>query len=113
MVVIGSVGTLEVTQHWGLSRHGHLPDGIVKAAGAHLGLAVAMINEWKKLFPYRGISEITVQDPISDQGLCHRTAGLIGWRNLLLVTERQIELARRLGAVEGAAVQAQLPGPCL
>jgi hypothetical protein len=51
LVVIGSVGTLEVTQHWGLSRHGHLPDGIVKAAGAHLGLAAAMINEWKKLFP--------------------------------------------------------------
>jgi hypothetical protein len=51
LVVIGSGGTLEVTQHWGLSRHGHLPAGIVKAAGAHLGLAAAMINEWKKLFP--------------------------------------------------------------
>ena len=45
LVVIGIVGTLEIAQHLVPSRHGRIPDSIVKAAGALLGLAAAMITE--------------------------------------------------------------------
>ena len=45
LVTIGIVGGLEAAQHWVPSRHGRLPDSLVKAAGALLGLAAAMISE--------------------------------------------------------------------
>ena len=51
LVVIGIVGMLEVAQHLVPSRHGRIPDGFVKAAGALLGLAAAMIVERKKSVP--------------------------------------------------------------
>jgi hypothetical protein len=48
LVVIGIVGLLELAQNLVPSRHGRLPDGIVKAAGALLGLAGVMIGERSK-----------------------------------------------------------------
>jgi VanZ family protein len=39
--VLGIVGFLEVAQNYVPDRHGPLPDGLVKAAGALLGAAFA------------------------------------------------------------------------
>lgn len=41
-LVIGLAGLLEVLQHVSPSRHGRLPDGLVKAAGALLGIGLAV-----------------------------------------------------------------------
>ncbi len=49
LVVIGIVGALELAQQLVPSRHGRLPDGILKAAGALLGLAAATISTHSKL----------------------------------------------------------------
>jgi hypothetical protein len=51
LVVIGIVGALELAQHLVPSRHGRLPDGIVKVAGALLGLAAAAISPRRKVDP--------------------------------------------------------------
>ena len=51
LMVIGIVGMLEVAQHLVPSRHGRLPDSIVKAAGALVGLAAAMISKREKAVP--------------------------------------------------------------
>ena len=51
LVVIGIVGTLEIAQHLVPSRHGRLPDSIVKAAGALFGLAATMISKREKAVP--------------------------------------------------------------
>lgn len=44
-LVIGLAGLLEVLQHVSPSRHGRLPDGLVKAAGALLGIGLAVVAE--------------------------------------------------------------------
>jgi VanZ family protein len=44
-LVVGLAGLLEVLQHVSPSRHGRLPDGLVKAAGALLGVGVAVAAE--------------------------------------------------------------------
>jgi VanZ family protein len=41
-LVIGLAGLLEVLQNLSPGRHGRLPDGLVKAAGALLGIVLAM-----------------------------------------------------------------------
>jgi hypothetical protein len=51
LVAIGIVGILELTQQLVPSRHGHLPDGIIKAAGVLLGLAAATISTRSKIAP--------------------------------------------------------------
>ena len=51
LVVIGIVGVLELAQHLVPSRHGRLPDSIVKVAGALLGLAAAAISPRRKVDP--------------------------------------------------------------
>ena len=51
LVVIGIVGTLEIAQHLVQSRHGRIPDSIVKAAGALFGLATASISKREKAVP--------------------------------------------------------------
>jgi VanZ family protein len=43
VLLLGIVGFLEVAQNYVPSRHGRLPDGLVKAAGALLGAAFATI----------------------------------------------------------------------
>jgi hypothetical protein len=49
LMVIGIVGGLELAQHLVPGRHGRLPDGLVKASGALLGLAAAMVGgrKWR------------------------------------------------------------------
>jgi hypothetical protein len=44
-LVIALAGLLEVLQHVSPSRHGRLPDGFVKAAGALLGIGLAVTAE--------------------------------------------------------------------
>jgi apolipoprotein N-acyltransferase len=44
-LVVGIAGTLEVLQHLNPSRHGRLPDGTVKAAGALWGVVLVMLAE--------------------------------------------------------------------
>jgi VanZ family protein len=44
-LVIALAGLLEVLQHVSPSRHGRLPDGMVKAAGALLGIGLAVVAE--------------------------------------------------------------------
>jgi apolipoprotein N-acyltransferase len=44
-LVIGLAGLLEVLQHVSPSRHGRVPDGMVKAAGALLGIGLAVMAE--------------------------------------------------------------------
>ncbi|MGF9759477.1 VanZ family protein [Microvirga sp. 0TCS3.31] len=44
-LVIGLAGLLELLQHVSPSRHGRLPDGLVKAAGALLGIGLAVAAE--------------------------------------------------------------------
>ena len=44
-LVIGLAGLLEVLQHVSPSRHGRLPDGLVKAAGALLGIVLGLVAE--------------------------------------------------------------------
>ncbi|ANY82162.1 hypothetical protein BB934_27795 (plasmid) [Microvirga ossetica] len=41
VLLVGIVGFLEVAQNLVPGRHGHLPDGLVKASGALLGAAFA------------------------------------------------------------------------
>ena len=49
LVVIGMVGLLEAAQYFVPGRHGRLSDGIVKASGALLGIAVArLVDRWKR-----------------------------------------------------------------
>ncbi|MBF9233910.1 VanZ family protein [Microvirga alba] len=43
LLVIGIAGLLEAAQNIVPGRHGRLPDGIVKASGAILGAAIAMV----------------------------------------------------------------------
>ena len=43
LILIGMVGLLEAAQYLVPGRHGHLSDGIVKASGALLGIAVSII----------------------------------------------------------------------
>jgi VanZ family protein len=44
-LLIGLAGLLEMLQHVSPSRHGRLPDGLVKAAGALLGMVVSVVAE--------------------------------------------------------------------
>ncbi|WP_201863943.1 VanZ family protein [Microvirga soli] len=44
-LAIGLAGLLEVLQHMSPNRHGRLPDGLVKAAGALLGVGLAVAAE--------------------------------------------------------------------
>ncbi len=44
-LVVALAGLLEVLQHVSPSRHGRLPDGMVKAAGALLGIGIAVVAE--------------------------------------------------------------------
>lgn len=44
-LVIGLAGALEVLQHLNPSRHGRLPDGTIKAAGALWGIVLVVIAE--------------------------------------------------------------------
>ena len=44
-LVIGLAGLLEVLQHVSPSRHGRLPDGLFKAAGALLGIVLGLVAE--------------------------------------------------------------------
>jgi hypothetical protein len=44
-LVIGVAGLLEVLQHLAPGRHGQLPDGSVKAAGALLGAGLVVVAE--------------------------------------------------------------------
>jgi len=41
VLLLGIIGFLEIAQNYVPSRHGHLPDGLVKASGALLGAAFA------------------------------------------------------------------------
>ena len=43
VLLLGIVGFLEVAQNYVPGRHGRLPDGVVKASGALLGVAFAML----------------------------------------------------------------------
>jgi hypothetical protein len=43
VLLIGGIGFLEVAQNHVPSRHGRLPDGLVKVSGALLGAAFAML----------------------------------------------------------------------
>ncbi|MBM6584316.1 hypothetical protein ILT44_29410 [Microvirga sp. BT689] len=43
VLLVGIVGFLEVAQNLVPGRHGRLPDGVVKASGALLGVAFAML----------------------------------------------------------------------
>ncbi|MEZ0171244.1 VanZ family protein [Microvirga sp. TS319] len=45
VLLLGLVGLLEVAQNHVPGRHGRLPDGLVKASGALLGIAFAMLIE--------------------------------------------------------------------
>jgi VanZ family protein len=44
-LVVALAGLLELLQHVSPSRHGRLPDGLVKAAGALLGIGLAVAAE--------------------------------------------------------------------
>jgi VanZ family protein len=48
VLLVGLVGLLEVAQNFLPSRHGRLPDEIVKTSGAFLGVALAMFIERRK-----------------------------------------------------------------
>ena len=51
LLVLGTVGLLEVAQHLVPSRHGHLHDSIVKASGAFAGAVMAMLVDRRKVVP--------------------------------------------------------------
>lgn len=51
VLLIGVVGGLEVLQNFVPGRHGHLPDGLVKASGALLGVAFAATISGDKRIP--------------------------------------------------------------
>jgi VanZ family protein len=51
LLVVGIVASLEVAQNFVPGRHGRLPDGLVKAAGALFGFATIMISKRKKAVP--------------------------------------------------------------
>ncbi len=49
-LLIGIVGFLEVAQNYVPGRHGRLPDGVVKASGALLGIAFAtFVTRYKQV----------------------------------------------------------------
>ncbi len=50
-LLLGLAGFLELAQNHVLGRHGRLPDGLVKASGALLGVAFAMLVERHKRAP--------------------------------------------------------------
>ena len=60
-LVIALAGLLEVLQHVSPSRHGRLPDGLVKAAGALLGAGFAVAVE--RVLPRLRASSRSRQDP--------------------------------------------------
>lgn len=51
ILLLGLVGFLEIAQNHVPGRHGRLPDGLVKASGALLGVAFAMLIERHKRIP--------------------------------------------------------------
>jgi hypothetical protein len=51
VLLIGLIGLLEVAQNIVPSRHGRLPDEIVKTSGALCGVALAMLIERQKRVP--------------------------------------------------------------
>ncbi len=51
VLLIGIVAFLEVTQNYVPGRHGRLPDGVVKASGALLGVAFATFVARQKRVP--------------------------------------------------------------
>jgi hypothetical protein len=53
LLVIGIVASLEVAQNFVPSRHGRLPDGLLKTAGGLLGFAGAMFATEKRLLRRR------------------------------------------------------------
>jgi VanZ family protein len=52
VLLLGIVGFLEVAQNYVPGRHGRLPDGLVKAAGAFLGVAFATLVTHQKRVSY-------------------------------------------------------------
>jgi hypothetical protein len=50
VLLVGIVGFLEVAQNYVPGRHGRLPDGVVKASGALLGVAFAMLAACRNRF---------------------------------------------------------------
>ncbi len=53
LLVLGIVASLEVAQNFVPSRHGRLPDGLLKTAGALLGFAGVMFATEKRLLRNR------------------------------------------------------------
>jgi VanZ family protein len=51
LLLVGLVGLLEVAQNFLPSRHGRLPDEMVKTSGALLGVALAMFIERHRRVP--------------------------------------------------------------
>jgi hypothetical protein len=51
VLLLGLVGFLEIAQNHVLGRHGRLPDGLVKASGALLGVAFATLATRDKRIP--------------------------------------------------------------
>jgi VanZ family protein len=51
VLLLGLIGLFEVAQNYIPGRHGRLPDGLVKASGALLGAAFAMLIERHKRVP--------------------------------------------------------------
>jgi VanZ family protein len=43
VLLVGMVGFLEIAQNYVPGRHGRLPDGVVKASGALLGVTLAVL----------------------------------------------------------------------
>jgi len=48
LIVIAVTGLLELAQHLAPGRHGRFHDAVLKAAGAFLGLAIAMATDRRK-----------------------------------------------------------------
>jgi drug/metabolite transporter (DMT)-like permease len=71
-LVIALAGLLELLQHMSPSRHGRLPDGLVKAAGALLGVALAVSAE--RIFGRLRTSSGPRRDPRVPPGTRVRTA---------------------------------------
>jgi len=69
-LVIGLAGLLEVLQYVSPSRHGRLSDGMVKAAGALLGIGLAVVAEralgwWRTSSRPRRDAQATTPRPAS------------------------------------------------
>ncbi len=66
LILIGMVGLLEAAQYLVPGRHGHLSDGIVKASGALVGIAVSLIIDRCK----RGLRyDLSLSGPKAPRGL--------------------------------------------